>query len=178
MLLIAAVAVAANEDWRTEPYSAPSWVEGTRIGVPADNAKYPRVLFLHSQGLDPEPRIVLPQERWITIDLADDTIWSRPLNLPRDTKAVFLHLMLVITYPHQESGPACSIWANFRAPGSLLPALHYQTFATTSLVGEGNRSTDMVIVPVVNRKFELYYWMNPSCPLPLIINGSLQAYVR
>lgn len=168
----------------TPTHTLGQWVEGSVIGVPADNAKRPLALFVRWDGVGTIPNEPLPPNTWVTVDLTNGSKWcvnddctSYQPNIPADTKAIFLSGLLIITHPLTPGNVfTCDLWANFRAPGSTLPSGSYQIQTIEALGGSGVRSNAAIFVPVRDRKFELYWMSTPSCPA--LINLSLQAYVR
>lgn len=157
------------------------WIEGSTVGVPDDNAKRPLAVFVSTETSWTAPIISIPANTWVTIDLANGSIWnlngdttSYQPNLPSDTKAVFLSGLLVISHPG--GSVTCDLWANFRRPGSSLPHDSYQVQTIEATSGAGIRSNAAVWVPVSDRKFQFYWYHTPGCPS--LINLSLQAYVR
>lgn len=157
--------------------SAGSWNEGSVIGIPTDNAKYPAQIIVGDTGTQ-WPLISIPPNQWVTIDLSNGPQWgSGPTwqpNIPQDVVGVFLSGLLIISHPN--TGFTCNLWANFRAPGSSLQGNAYQVQAVEATAGAGVRSNAAVWVPVVNRKFEIYWYHTPGCPS--MLNLSVQAYVR
>lgn len=164
---------------------AAAWSEGTIFGAPTDNAKIPIGLFVRYDGIGTVPDIAIPAGQWVTIDLADGPAWCRngdcatyQPRLPQDVKAVFLSGLLIITYPSASPGGVCDLWANFRAPGSDLPDGSYQIQTIEATGGAGQRSNAAVWVPVVDRKFEVFWYYTRSPLCPSLINLSIQAYIR
>lgn len=158
-----------------------AWVESSSFGVPLNNAKRPIGLLVRYDGVGTIPAISIPADTWVTVDLANGPNWyvngdqtTFQPNLPEDTKAIFLSGLLIITHPG--GSVTCDLWANFRAPGSSLPYNSYQVQTIEAISGSGIRSNAAVWVPVVNRRFEVYWHYTPRCPS--MINLSLQAYVR
>lgn len=145
------------------------WVEGTRIGVNADNSKWPLAIYIggNFDGWDEKQAVPFPMVpyKWHTVSVP---------SVPHDTLAVFLSGLLIITHPGSEA--TCSITATFRAPGSNWNEANYQMQTIEAHRGGGVRSNTASWVPVKNRQFEFYYTITPGCPS--LINLSLQAYVR
>jgi hypothetical protein len=171
IVLISTFAITANAEW----------LEGSTVGIPADNGKRPNGVFVRHDGVGTRPAINIPADTWVTIDLTNGSAWDvngdtvtfQP-NLPADTKAVFLSGLAIITHPG--GAITCDLWANFRAPGDDLAYNGYQIQTLESIAGSGVRSNAAVWVPVVDRKFEFYWHFTPGCPS--LINLSIQAYVR
>jgi hypothetical protein len=150
------------------PASA-QWVEGTRIGVNADNSKAPLALYIggnYDAWRDEHaiPRPMAP-DQWHTVTLS---------NIPSDSIAVFLSGLMVITHPL--TPVICNLTATFRAPGSTLHPGNYQIQVAATRTLDGPRSTVATWVPVKHQQFEFFYTMTPGCPS--LINLSLQAYLR
>lgn len=162
-----------------------AWNEGVVFGAPSDDAKRPIGLFVRYDGIATVPNISIPAGQWVTIDLADGPAWcvrgdctTYQPRLPEDVKAIFLSGLLIITYPSASPVGVCDLWANFRAPGSDLAGGSYQIQTIEASGGGGQRSNAAVWVPVVDRKFEVF-WQYTRAPLcPSLINLSIQAYIR
>jgi hypothetical protein len=173
-LLIACLAAPVSAQWR----------ESSVIGIGADNAKRPLAVFVRWDGLGTVPNQAIPARQWVTIDLSNGPQWivngddrTYQPNIPRDTVAVFLSGILVITHPSVPGQAViCDLTANFRAPGSSLPYDSYQMQTIEASAGNGVRSNAAVWVPVKDRKFEMYWSFTEGCPS--LINLSLQAYLR
>lgn len=156
---------------------AGQWQEGSTIGIPLDNAKFPAQIIVADSGTQ-WPLQSIPPGVWVTIDLANGPQWgSGPTwqpNVPPDIKGTFWSGLLIISHPG--GGVTCNITVNFRAPGSTLTAGNYQAQTLEATSYAGVRSNAAVWVPVVDRKFEFHWTHTPGCPS--MINLSLQAYVR
>jgi hypothetical protein len=151
------------------PLSA-QWVEGSRLGVSADNSKGPLAIYIGGDydawnDAHAIPRPMAPN-MWhrITLD-----------QIPADAKAVFLSGLLVIT-PPTPLRVICDLRATFRAPGSTLHEDNYQMQTIEATELGGVRSNAAAWVPVKDRTFEFFYRMTPGCAS--LINLSLQAYLR
>lgn len=177
-----------------EPWTDFGWNECQIIGAPVDNA-HNNVIYVNSTTTWRNPNMPIPINQWHTIDLANGPQWLRGQpNLPVDVKAVCLSGILVTS----NNGTAISnMYAFFRAFGSTQPAVgtdmppnwpysgppdpgvfangtaQMQVIAT---VGGGARSTACVWVPVVDRKFDYFWWHNNQGSFAQSL--SLQAYVR
>jgi hypothetical protein len=170
------------------------WAEGQIIGAPVDNARN-NVITVNTTYTFRNPNIPIPINQWTTIDLANGSHWQRGQpNLPEDVKAVCLSGLLVTT----NSGAATSnMYAFFRATGSTHPAVGQNMPANwpasgpadlsipvhsthqmqvIAAVGDGDRSTACVWVPVVDRKFDFFWWHNGQGSFAIYLH--LQAYVR
>ena len=150
-----------------------SWTEGTIIGVPTDNSKT-TLIYIQENGANPAgnlPPMALPILQWHTITFAHLPPQYIP---PHDVKAIGISGTLV-----SSGGPPvyCSMILTFRAPGSNLSCWDYQGIAVSSLPGGAFRQNLALVVPVVNGAFEFcWFYSNPECPM--IVNLSLQSYVR
>ena len=167
--------------WSVAANAGADWEEASAIGVSADNAKRPIALFVRWDGVGTIPAISISKDTWVTIDLENGSQWcvsgdciTYQPNIPLDTKAIFLSGLLVITHPG--GSVTCDLWANFRAPGSPLPATSYQMQTIEATPGAGQRSNAAVWVSVTNKQFQFYWHYTPLCPS--LINLSLQAYIR
>jgi hypothetical protein len=151
------------------PLSA-QWVEGTRIGVNADNSKGPLAIYIggYYEAWRDEHAIPRPMA---------PNVWHRITldSIPTDTKAVFLSGLLIIT-PPTPLRVICDLRATFRAPGSTLHEDNYQLQTIEATELGGVRSNTATWVPVKDRTFEFFYRMTPGCAS--LINLSLQAYLR
>lgn len=167
------------------------WVESTIHGARTDQTTHPIVLYVNVlDGQTPGPTWCytaafttapdlagwcipwVPVQQWATVDL------SAMPGLPADATHVRLVGELIITRgltpPEQE---LCRITAAFRAPGSTLPGNHYVAHAV-----DGTRTNWSTLVPVVDRKFEVYIHVQPALPYPqhcaLGLSARVQEYWR
>lgn len=151
------------------------WAEGTVLGVPTTSPSTV-ALYISALGLDPQgdrPKRLLEQLQWHTIDLTDTT-YPQSLNIPQTAKAVFLSGTLITS---GQTGVFCAIIGTFRAPGDTLSEWNYQIAAVASVASGAFRQNVALWVPVIDRKFE-FWWHYQDATCPMIINLSLQAYVR
>jgi len=172
-----------------------AWSECQTFGAPVDNARN-NVITVNTTYSFRNPNMLLPINQWHTIDLANGPHWQRGQpNLPADVKAICLSGILVTT----NNGAATSnMYAFFRAHGSAHPAvgrdmvpanwpqsgpadLSIPVNATDQMqvvaaVGDGDRSTACVWVPVVDRKFDFFWWHNNQGAFAIYLH--LQAYAR
>lgn len=144
------------------------WVEGSTIGVRADNTKTPVAIFINSYtGYGPE------EAKWHRLTLAESGI-------PLDAKSVFLSGQLIIT--HGNNPGVCDLNVSFRAPGDAMVSAASIGQTIETQVGGGQRSNMATWVPVKNGEIEFYWWRNTTGNWPANcaygVNLIAQAYLR
>jgi hypothetical protein len=153
------------------------WTEGTILGINRDNPNTPWVISLRGTGTERTsnvPRKSLPADTWHTIDFTNVHESMVNLNLPIDTKAVYL-AGLLISSGHE--GLLCGMTASFRAPGSKHSASNYMLQAVSAVAGGAFRQNVGIWVPVIDRKLE-FSWHYPHAECSMTITLSLNAYLR
>lgn len=144
------------------------WVEGSTIGVRADNPKEPMAIFVNSYtGAGPK------EGQWHLLSVTD-------AGIPADAKSVFLSGLLIIT--HGTNPETCDLNVSFRAPGNDMV---YQASIGQTIeahIGGGQRSNMATWVPVRNGAIEFYWWRNTAGNWPANcaygVNLIAQAYLR
>lgn len=151
------------------------WIESTIHGGRSDQSTHPIVLFVnvldgvtagptwcYTAAFTAAPDLTgwcvpwVPIEQWATVDL------SQMPGLPADVTHVRLTGELIVTPGYTPADQEiCRITAAFRAPGNTLPGTHYSAHATG-----GTRSNWSALVPVVDRKFEVFVHVQPALPYP------------
>lgn len=144
------------------------WVEGSTIGVRADNPKTPVAIFINSYtGAGPVEGV------WHRLTVAE-------AGIPADAKSVFLSGQLLIT--HGANAGLCDLNVSFRAPGD--PMVYQASIGQTieAHQGGGQRSNMATWVPIKNGEIEFYWWRNTSGNWPSEcaygVNLNAQAYIR
>ena len=164
-----------------------AWQEGSIVGVQTGNAKRPLIL-VRFDGIGNIPNMSIPPDQWVTIDLANGPQWHYGVdttkfqpNLPESIISVDLSGILIISHTGLPMGTA-DLYVNFRAPGDTLDHDSYQMQTltigpcNTACPVPGVRSNAAVKVPVIDRKFEMYWYGTPGAPV--MFNLSIQSYLR
>lgn len=144
------------------------WVEGTTIGVRADNSKMPNFVFVNTySGHGPQ------ENAWVRVPVKD-------LGVPEDALSVFLSGILVIT--HGYTFQTCDVVVSLRAPGDTMDAGNFIGQAIEAAIGSGQRSNMSTWAPVRDGHVEFLWWRSTRGQWPQEcaygINLSAQAYVR
>ncbi len=176
------------------PWQDITWQEGSVVGVPLDGI-HNDIVYVNNTTTFRNPAIPLKMNQWSTIDLHNGPQWLRGQpNLPDGVKAIFVSGILVST---DNTAAISNMYCFFRPFGSKIPAVapgvipkwpdagptDPTTFANGTYVmqviaapGGGARSNASIWVPIVDKKFDFYWWHNQQGSFALSLN--LQAYLR
>jgi hypothetical protein len=133
------------------------WASANRILVPLGSPNACPNLFASSVG--PQG---WPAGQWNTVDLSNAGGWQDDPNIPASAVAVEIRGLVFITNASQG---LCDIEVTFRVPGTTFVTGNYQIQAL-SQQGDGERANVAVMVPVVDRKFQFYWWYPAHCGAP------------
>lgn len=144
------------------------WVEGTTIGVRADNSTRINALFVNSwSGYGPQAGV------WTRISVRD-------LGIPDDAISIFLTGILVIT--HGYTPQICDLHLSIRAPGDNMDPGNYIGQAVEVDTKGGQRSNMSSWAPVRDGHIEVHWTRSTYGQWPAEcaygINLSAQAYLR
>lgn len=144
------------------------WVEGTTIGVRADNSTAVNALFVNSwSGYGPQAGV------WSRIAVRD-------LGVPEDAISVFLTGILVITHGYKPQ--TCDLHLSIRAPGDNMDPGNYIGQAVEVDVHGGQRSNMSSWAPVRDGHIEVHWTRSTleqwpeGCAYGMSL--SAQAYLR
>jgi hypothetical protein len=148
------------------------FVEGSTIGIAADNPKQHNVLFVNTT--DPATTERWPPNRWNVVDCSSI--------VPEDTKAVALSSLLIIT--HGKKSAIADLTVAVRRQGSTLDNsknYHAQTIETDAAGGQ--RTPDTIWVALSSDlKFEVFWTKTDERSYPegsaFGINMNLFGYLR
>lgn len=144
------------------------WVEGSTVGVRADNSKTPGSVFVNSwTGSGPQAGA------WTRIPISQ-------FGMPDDVISVFLTGIIVIT--HGRTPQICDMQVAIRAPGDMLDAGSYIGQAVEVDIHGGQRSNMSTWAPVRDGHIEIIWNRSTYGQWPdecaYGMNLSAQAYLR